>query len=176
MDYTDRHLSVSDYLDKLHQVSSFTNTTTIYNSNYDELSVREFNSKMSNVSNFIILIITKNNDVFGLYQQDSIIVPRRLNRVMQITTRNKFVLFSLSSMSEFTIIERVKENDKTLLMQSETSSMLLSCYSAFWITTDGSIRLHPLITNNYIINKDTDLLPNKVNSHTLQSLYCFALD
>ncbi|ELP95197.1 hypothetical protein EIN_429730 [Entamoeba invadens IP1] len=133
--------------------------SVLYDSTLDELSARSFNSKISCQQNIFIFAITKENAVFGCFQQ-SLIPPPPKFQSLRTKTENFYVFGFADEFSEPIIRNDIKDETGIVLYPNKENGFVFSCIGAFWIMQDwklyiqqnvgGSFNADPTWKNPYL--------------------------
>lgn len=123
---------------------------TLYDSRYDDLDSRTFNSRVIGYSNITIVAKTE-QDMFGCYHKDTV-TPSVDDRSTTLESSDDFFLFSFNTTFHDRIY-RKQGNTKTItLYSSNNTSFVLTAFSAFWVLNNGTVNFHPNLRQFYDVS------------------------
>ncbi|EKE39620.1 hypothetical protein ENUP19_0180G0026 [Entamoeba nuttalli] len=123
----------------------------IYDSTYDELSSRFFNSKVCCHKNMFIIVTTKEGYVLGFFQED--FVPLSPKFQCSKIRSNNFKVFGFGDQFIDTLQKTNPKDDVGMILYpNRETSFIFTCHGAFWVLSDGKVYIHQGINNFYNVD------------------------
>ncbi|EDR27085.1 hypothetical protein EDI_135390 [Entamoeba dispar SAW760] len=146
---SERFEPVSPAVEMVSNIIDIRKYNLLFDSRFDLLDNRTFNSKIIGHSRILVIIVTNDFDIFGIYNEE-VIPPFKKKGNINLETTKEFFLFTYNNNTQ-QIIRRKKNNTKSLTLYYENaSSFILTVFSAFWILSDGTCSIHQGFKNNYV--------------------------
>lgn len=151
------------------------NYTFLYDSQKDNFDNRTFNSTISCHSNVLIIIITTDYDIFGVYQKQRIPLLRP-NTTMVLELSEEFFVFCYNDVMK-EIIKKSTDTKITLTLYSQVNTtLLLTVFSAFWIETNGKINFNKNLKVNYSYLPSINPFVKEQTTRSCSVKYLFAVE
>ncbi|ELP84688.1 hypothetical protein EIN_173630 [Entamoeba invadens IP1] len=159
-----------DFMTEIIKETGNTQSNIIFDSRLSGMDQRELKAQIVGNEKLIFLFVSKTGEIFGFYQND-LVCPQSNQNVLNATSDN-FVLFGRPNPWEGPVFITRKEEKmnekKTFVIHQDTHGMLLSCFSAFWIETNGNVNFNMCAKNYYKIPQtSTNPLTGKPNSEKI---------
>ncbi|ELP90549.1 hypothetical protein EIN_019880 [Entamoeba invadens IP1] len=120
--------------------------TTIYNSEIDGFDARELSSRVCCQTNTLFVVIT-DNEQFGFYNED--LIPIVKNETLQVESKDMFLFVLSGRIVQPTSFRRNEGTRSLTLYAPSEKNFVVTCFCAFWVTSDGKIYVHHLIKEMY---------------------------
>ncbi|ELP83858.1 hypothetical protein EIN_198110 [Entamoeba invadens IP1] len=146
--------------------------SVVFNSSVDGWESRELNSKIEGLDKLMFVIKMSEGWQFGFYSEDIAPVHNHSENT-QVSSSNMFLFTTDSCGNKFTVINRKNKTERSFTLHTNTErEFLLTCYSAFWLTSSRKVYLHQLFKTTYQVNglPNDNLLSIKQTGSTCQSL------
>ncbi|ELP94949.1 hypothetical protein EIN_250630 [Entamoeba invadens IP1] len=141
---------------KLSAITKKENYNIIYNSAVDELSSRNFNSKVYGKSDVTVIVTLVDGQSFGCYQEE-------VMSFMDNSTNKKFYIFNTFLMNKIRRHRVISAPETTLHLNTE-KNLVFTCNGAFWITSENLVYFHPAMDKVFNI-------PSKTNPICINSFF-----
>ncbi|ELP84670.1 hypothetical protein EIN_173450 [Entamoeba invadens IP1] len=143
----------AEYTQLLTQNTNSTNLELIFYSSFDGFDPRDFRNKVACHSKMIFLFVTKQQDIFGFYQED-VIPTSSVNSVLNVTSHNFFLVGQKNKWESPSFLFRSPKcmacEDKSFTLHDDRSPLFLSCFSAFWVRKSGDINFNLCFKDYYL--------------------------
>ncbi|BFU21364.1 hypothetical protein EHI8A_011620 [Entamoeba histolytica HM-1:IMSS-B] len=147
----------------------------LFDSRFDPLDNRTFNSKIIGHSKILVIIATSDFDIFGIYNEE-VIPPFKKKGNINLETTQKFFLFTYNNNTQ-QIIHRKKNNTKSLTLYYENDSpFILTVFSAFWILSDGTCSIHQGFKNNYACTPCINPFSSQQTARKINAQFIFVIE
>ncbi|KAL7722674.1 TLDc domain-containing protein [Entamoeba marina] len=137
---------------QLKKWTAFEQYEVLYDSEINEYSSREINSRICGKDNVMIIVISEDEQVFGCFHQD--VIPPT-NGDYQKVESTEFILFYLQHNNTKPVVYgRSKQTLNSLNLRSNNDrTYIIDVYSAFTLNCNKKITFHPYLRENYSVNR-----------------------
>ncbi|ELP88915.1 hypothetical protein EIN_356980 [Entamoeba invadens IP1] len=157
-----------DFVTEVIRETGNSDSDVIFDSRLNGMDQRELKAQIIGKEKLLFVFVSKMGDVFGFYQK-SLVCPQNNQNVLNATSDN-FMLFGRPFSWEDPIFiqkkeTKMNEEKKTFVIHQDTHGMLLSCFSAFWVGTNGNVNFNVCAKSYYEIPQTyTNPFTGKSNS------------
>ncbi|ELP92819.1 hypothetical protein EIN_270500 [Entamoeba invadens IP1] len=129
------------------------NFNSIYDTKIHGFDTRNLRSEICGKRSLLFVFQTKEY-VFGFYQKDMIPLVKS-NEPTQVTSEETFLFFMKRELECPFLITKRDQKKTNFSLYANDSTTLISCYSAFWLDTNGNLSFNPHMKDSYNIKLES---------------------